>query len=463
VFGQTVTAGKTAKLYAEGETKNCMLTNTGQYAVKHNPWAYFVDSTERTPCNANDVPTTKLDADITAGTLPVTGMVVPNLCNDAHDCALSVADNWFKSWMQKIFAGPDWASGRLAVVLTADEDDKLSGNKVLTVVIHPAVSAKVVSTPLTHYSLTRFYEDAAGTTHLNGAGSAPDMATAFGLYPGIAPPPTTTTPPTTDTTAPTTTAPTTTAPTTTAPTTDPTTTTPPTTDPTTTIPTTTTPTTPPLDPKWTLALEDHFDGTDLDSTVWRKYGETSDWPGHNNNGLRVARAVTVQDGAAVITAQMGATTGKLESGAFTLRSLYTQYGRFEARIKVDPDPSGVMSAVALTWPVDNNSCSGGENDFAETGRQRLNFKTYIHYACGSQVSFTHLYDPTAWHDVIMEWEPNRLAVYVDGVLDKEWTDPAIVPDWVHRLTFQYDAFAPDMGTTVTKMWVDDVKVWTLTP
>jgi PKD repeat protein len=189
IFGQTVTAGKTAKLYAEGETKNCMQTNTGQYAVKHNPWAYFVDSTERTPCNTNDVPTTKLDADITAGTLPVTGMVVPNLLNDGHDGTLLAADNWFKAWMLKIFAGPDWASGRLAVVLTADEDDKLSGNKVLTVVIHPALSGKVVSTPLTHYSLTRFYEDVAGTTRLNGAATAPDMATAFGLYPGIAPPP----------------------------------------------------------------------------------------------------------------------------------------------------------------------------------------------------------------------------------------------------------------------------------
>jgi hypothetical protein len=465
VFGQTVTAGKTAKLYAEGETKNCMLTNTGQYAVKHNPWAYFVDSTERTPCNTNDVPTTKLDADITAGTLPVTGMVVPNLVDDGHDGTLAAADNWFKAWMLKIFAGPDWASGRLAVVLTADEDDKLSGNKVLTVVIHPAVSTKVVSTPLTHYSLTRFYEDVAGTSRLNGAATATDMAADFGLYPGIAPPPTTT--------APTTTAPTTTAPTTTAPTTEPTTTTPPTTEPTTTVPTTTEPTTtapttttpPPPPPKWTLAYSDGFDGTDLDPAIWRKYGEgvPACWPGHSNNGLRCASAVTVENGAAVITAKE--VNNVIQSGAFTVRDtsgLYSQYGKFEARIKVDPDPSGVMSAVALTWPTDNNSCAGGENDFYETGRQRLNWKTYIHYNCGSQVSYTHLHDPLAWHLIRFEWEPDLLAVYVDDVLEGSWTDPGVIPDWVHRLTFQYDAFATDMGATVTKMYVDDVKIWKLT-
>jgi len=34
---------------------------------------------------------------------------------------------------------------------------------------------------LTHYSLTRLYEDVAGASHLNNAASAPSMSTAFGL------------------------------------------------------------------------------------------------------------------------------------------------------------------------------------------------------------------------------------------------------------------------------------------
>ena len=61
--------------------------------------------------------------------------------------------------MQKVFAGPDWKSGRLAVVLTADEDDHTQGNKVLTVVIHPSQGHHVVGTRLTHYSLTRLYDE----------------------------------------------------------------------------------------------------------------------------------------------------------------------------------------------------------------------------------------------------------------------------------------------------------------
>ena len=108
-------------------------------------------------------------------------MVVPDLCNDAHDCALSVADSWFQSRMQKILAGPDWASGHLAVVLTADEDDSSQGNRVLTVVIHPSQKANVVSTALTHYSLTRLYEDLTGAPYLFNAATAPSMSAAFGL------------------------------------------------------------------------------------------------------------------------------------------------------------------------------------------------------------------------------------------------------------------------------------------
>ena len=55
IFGQAVAAGKTAKSYNEGMTSNCKTGNTGEYRVKHNPWAYFPD--ERTACLAGDVAT----------------------------------------------------------------------------------------------------------------------------------------------------------------------------------------------------------------------------------------------------------------------------------------------------------------------------------------------------------------------------------------------------------------------
>lgn len=180
VFGQAIAAGKTAATYADGMTSNCALTAGGNaYVPRHNPWTYFLN--ERTQCRAHDLPIGRLGTAIAAGDLPNVGMVIPNLNHDAHDGTLAAADAWFKGWMTRIMAGPDWASGHLVVVLTADEDNKLSGNKVLTIVMNPRLHSRVVTTRLTHYSLTRLLEDVAGTTYLGAARTAPSMRTAFGL------------------------------------------------------------------------------------------------------------------------------------------------------------------------------------------------------------------------------------------------------------------------------------------
>jgi Phosphoesterase family len=179
VFGQALRHHRSAATYAESMPARCSRSDRGRYAPKHNPWTYFVR--ERTGCTAHDRAMTAFADAARAGTLPRVGMVVPNLCHDAHDCSLATADSWFRSQMTKVFAGPDWRSGRLAVVLTADEDDHTQGNKVLTVVIHGSQHGHVVSTRLTHYSLTRLYDEVAGLPYLHNAATAPSMARAFGL------------------------------------------------------------------------------------------------------------------------------------------------------------------------------------------------------------------------------------------------------------------------------------------
>jgi acid phosphatase len=183
VFGQAFATGHTAKTYAESAAGRCDMQGTSLYAVRHNPWLYFTPTAERSLCRTHDVPLGSAFAhDVAAGTLPNVGLVVPNLCNDAHNCSLATADGWFRQQMQKVFAGPDWASGRLAVILTADESTRAdASNTVLTVVIHRSQSGHVVTTPLTHYSLTRLCEDVVHAGHLGTPRSAPSMSAAFGL------------------------------------------------------------------------------------------------------------------------------------------------------------------------------------------------------------------------------------------------------------------------------------------
>lgn len=179
VFGQALAAGRTAKVYAEAMTGTCETRSSGRYAVRHNPWTYHV--TERTLCSTYDVPLTALRADVTHGRLPDVGMVVPDLCNDAHDCPLSTADEWLRTEVRLLMSGPDWRSGRLAVVVTADEDDYSQDNLVLTVVAHPALHGVTVTQPLDHYSLARAYSEVVGARPLAESGTATSLLSAFGL------------------------------------------------------------------------------------------------------------------------------------------------------------------------------------------------------------------------------------------------------------------------------------------
>lgn len=179
VFDSALDLGKTAKTYAESMSGTCGLVTSGLYAVKHNPWTYFGSSRAR--CKVGDVPLPALPTDAAAGRLPNAGMVIPNLCSDAHNCSLGVADNWLKVYLPKILATADFTSGRLVVVITADEDGGTSTNKVLTVVLAARLSGKVVTTALTHYSLTRYYAQVLGSTPLAAGAKAPDMKAAFGL------------------------------------------------------------------------------------------------------------------------------------------------------------------------------------------------------------------------------------------------------------------------------------------
>jgi acid phosphatase len=179
VFGQALSLGRTAKVYAEGMPANCATESSGQYVVRHNPWAYYPG--ERASCARYDVPLDELRTDVPEGRLPDAGLVVPDLCNDAHDCDLSVADRWLRTELESVMAGPDWRAGRLAVVVTADEDDHGQDNLVLTAVAHPSVRGAVVTTPLSHFSLARLYSEVLGAEPLGEAAAAPSMATAFGL------------------------------------------------------------------------------------------------------------------------------------------------------------------------------------------------------------------------------------------------------------------------------------------
>ncbi|MEO7061706.1 MAG: alkaline phosphatase family protein [Lapillicoccus sp.] len=181
VFGRALSAGKSATTYAESMVVPCQTTNRTSYAPRHNPWTYF--PAERSRCAAHDLPlgtTTSgpLRADITAATLPNAGMVVPNLLDDAHDGTLGQADAWLRRWMPEIMAGPDYLSGRLAIVVTFDEGSGTDQN-VPFVVVQRSLWGRVVTSHYTHDGLCRMYTDVLGLAPLHAAATEPGLLDAF--------------------------------------------------------------------------------------------------------------------------------------------------------------------------------------------------------------------------------------------------------------------------------------------
>jgi phosphatidylinositol-3-phosphatase len=185
VFDQAIDAGKSARTYVESmpSSDRCRLDDypagLASYAVRHNPWTYFPASRSR--CRAGDVPLDGFAAAARRDALPNVAFLIPNLCDDAHNCPLVAADAFLKRTLPDVLSSHDFSSGRLTVVVTADEDDRHSGNVVLTSVLSTHLSGKVVSTHLTDYSLTRYIAEVLGVTPLGHGRTAPDMKAAFGL------------------------------------------------------------------------------------------------------------------------------------------------------------------------------------------------------------------------------------------------------------------------------------------
>jgi phosphatidylinositol-3-phosphatase len=186
VFDQALSAGRTAGTYADSMPGTCYAHDAPDksvgrpvYAVRHNPWVYFPRS--RAACRAHDVGLSSFARAARRNHLPNVGFLIPNVVHDAHDASLQAADAWLQQRLKPVLRSRDFRKGRLVVVVTADEDDRHAGNTVLTSVLSHRLHHKVVTSPLTHYSLTRFIGQVLHQPPLRLGRTAPDMRTAFGF------------------------------------------------------------------------------------------------------------------------------------------------------------------------------------------------------------------------------------------------------------------------------------------
>ncbi|WP_055590756.1 alkaline phosphatase family protein [Peterkaempfera griseoplana] len=165
---ELIAAGKTWASYNETlPSQGSTTCSSGKYARKHNPWFGF-----------SNVPTssahtfTQFPTDYT--TLPQVSFVTPNLCSDMHDCSVSTGDTWLKN---NLGAYATWAKTHNSLlIVTFDEDNSLSGNRITTVLYgQPVAAGSSSATTYNHYNVLRTVEDLYGTSHAGNAASASDI------------------------------------------------------------------------------------------------------------------------------------------------------------------------------------------------------------------------------------------------------------------------------------------------
>ena len=200
-------------------------------------------------------------------------------------------------------------------------------------------------------------------------------------------------------------------------------------------------------PGWALDWSDEFDGHALDRGKW-----TFETGGHGfgNNEMQYytdrPENLRLEDGMLVIEARREAYQGRDYTSARikTAGLVERTYGRYEARIKV-PRGQGIWPAFWLLgadiktagWP----RC--GEIDIMENiGREPATVHGTVHgpgysgdQAFGSPARLERGAFADDFHVFAVEWEPQRIRWYRDGILYHTATPDSVKGDWMFEHPF----------------------------
>ena len=189
IFGQ----GETWKSYEESMPSACDRSNSGNYAVRHNPAVYF---TTLHGCSSDDVSYSHLATDLARNQLPAFSFITPNLIDDSHNSTVAVGDTWLSRNLPIILNRSEYKNGSTVVFIIWDEGEGGHYTKgehcatstsdvschVAAVVLSPSTKAGSRSgTLFNHYSLLATAEQLLRLSKLGLAGSATTMTKAFNL------------------------------------------------------------------------------------------------------------------------------------------------------------------------------------------------------------------------------------------------------------------------------------------
>jgi hypothetical protein len=170
-------ADRTWKTYAEGlPSPGFTGAGAGAYAKKHNPFLYFASVLRRPAWLHSVVPFSSFGGDLRAKRLPSFSLVVPDLCNDMHDCDVATGDRWLAQNIVPVLGSPLLARSVVFVVFDEGRTDVGGGGSVAALALGPVVRpGSTYAQPTSHYGLLRTIEDAWGLRRLGASRTAPPI------------------------------------------------------------------------------------------------------------------------------------------------------------------------------------------------------------------------------------------------------------------------------------------------
>jgi hypothetical protein len=170
---QLIASGRTFVGYAEDlPSAGSPVCNSGGYVRRHAPWANFSNLNQSTV----NQPYSTFPTDFTM--LPTVSWVVPNLCDDMHDCPVSNGDTWAN---QHLEAYAQWAKTHNSLlIVTFDEDDSAGNNQIATFFVGARINPGSYSERIDHFTVLRTIEAMYGLPALGSAANRSAIADVFG-------------------------------------------------------------------------------------------------------------------------------------------------------------------------------------------------------------------------------------------------------------------------------------------
>lgn len=189
--------GVTWKAYMEDMPSNCYGSNSGKYAVRHNPFVYYNSIVGNAGRCARVVPAGSGDStllnDLSSNSSASNYMwLTPNNCNNMHDCSIATGDGYLATLIPKILSSTVFTTSRAALFLVFDEG---YSNPTWASWAGPVVKTGYTSS--TYYDAYSFLKTIETNWNLQSLTSNDgNAATMDEFFKAPAPPPPDTTPPT---------------------------------------------------------------------------------------------------------------------------------------------------------------------------------------------------------------------------------------------------------------------------